>query len=319
MFAGDLSHADTTMHIDLKHLRTLSALAETGSLTAAAERLHLTQSALSHQLKALEAQLDAPLFVRKSRPLRLTRQGERLLQLAREVLPKVEAARRDLQRMASGEAGRLFIAIECHSCFAWLMPTLDRYRHLWPEVEVDLAASLAFDPLPALAAGELDLVVTSDPRSIDGIHYEPLFRYQALLAMSPGHPLAEKAHVDPDDLATETLVTYPVERQRLDIFTRFLDPAGVEPGAVRHTELTVMMIQLVASSRGVAALPDWALAEYLESGSVIARPLGEEGLHGTLFAAVRENERNLAWMEEFLDTARQVSFERLRGIRPAGG
>jgi len=183
-----------------------------------------------------------------------------------------------------------------------------------------LALTIVFAvPLPALAAGELDLVVTSDPRPIDGIHYEPLFRYQALLAMSPGHPLAEKVYVEPEDLVTETLVTYPVERQRLDLFSRFLDPAGVEPAAVRHTELTVMMVQLVASGQGVAALPDWALAEYLESGSVIARPLGKEGLHGTLFAAVRENERSLAWMEEFLDTARQVSFERLRGIRPAEG
>ncbi len=305
------------MHIELKHLRTLSALAETGSLTAAAERLHLTQSALSHQLKALEAQLGAPLYVRKSRPLRLTRQGERLLELAREVLPKVEAARRDLQRMASGGAGRLFIAIECHSCFAWLMPTLERYRHLWPEVELDLAARLAFDPLPALAEGELDLVVTSDPRPIEGLHYEPLFRYQALLAMHAGHPLAEKDWVEPEDLAGETLITYPVARERLDIFTRFLDPAGVEPATVRHTELTVMMVQLVASGRGVAALPDWALAEYLESGSVTARPLGKAGLHGTLFAAVREDEREQPWMAEFLETARQVSFDVLQGIRPA--
>ncbi|HIE56557.1 MAG TPA: LysR family transcriptional regulator [Chromatiaceae bacterium] len=303
------------MHIELKHLRTLSVLSEAGSLTAAAARLHLTQSALSHQIKALEAQLDAPLFLRKTRPLRLTRQGERLLRLAHRVLPEVEAARRDLQRMASDETGRLFIAIECHSCFTWLMPTLDRYRRLWPEVELDLAARLAFEPLPALADGELDLVITSDPVSTRGIHYEPLFRYQALLAMSPGHPLSEKAWVEPKDLATEILITYPVARQRLDVFTRFLEPAGVEPRGVRHTELTMMMVQLVASGRGVSALPDWALSEYLENDSVIARPLGREGLHGTLFAAVRENERRLAWMESFLDTTRQVAFAKLKGIR----
>ncbi len=306
--------AGAIMHIELKHLRTFVALAETSSLSGAAARLHLTPSALSHQIKGLEAQLGAPLFVRRSRPLRLTRQGERLLQLAREVLPKVAAARRDLQRMASGEVGRLCIAIECHSCFAWLMPALDRYRRLWPEVELDLVARLAFDPLPALVASELDLVITSDPRVIEGIHYEPLFRYQGLLAMPPGHRLLEKPYVEPQDLEGETLITYPVERRRLDVFGKFLDPAGVEPAAVRHTELTVMMIQLVASGRGVAALPDWALSEYLERGSVIARPLGEKGLHGTLFAALRSRERGLAWMDDFLDTARRVSFEQLKGI-----
>jgi LysR family transcriptional regulator for metE and metH len=213
------SNGQHVMHIDLRHLRTMEALAETGSLTTAAERLHLTQSALSHQLKALEAQLDAPLFVRKSRPLRLTRQGARLLELAREVLPRVEAARRDLHRMSCGETVRLFIAIECHSCFAWLMPAMDRYRHLWPEVEMDLTTSFAFDPLPALARGELDLVVTSDQRPIPGITYEPLFGYQALLALASDHPLVEQKRLNIDynnlwDLGWRLSELIPVEEEK---------------------------------------------------------------------------------------------------------
>ena len=293
------------MHIELKHLRTIEALAKTGSLSAAAGHLHLTQSALSHQLKALESRLEAPLFVRKSRPLRLSRQGERLLQLAQEVLPRVEKAQRDLHRMNSGEAGRLFIAIECHSCFGWLMPAMDRYRALWPEVEMDLTTSSTFDPLPALAQGDLDLVVTSDRQPMEGIRYHPLFRYQALLAMSPDHPLATRPWIEPVDLRGETLITYPVERARLDIFTCFLDPAGVEPAAVRSTELTLMMMQLVASGRGVCALPDWALAEYLERGYVVAKRLGRKGLTGELFAAVREREYAQPWMKEFLEIACQ--------------
>ena len=293
------------MHVELKHLRTMEALAETGSLSAAAQLLHLTQSALSHQIKALESQLEAPLYARKSRPLRLTRQGERLLRLAQEVLPLVEEARRDLHRMHSGESGRLFIAIECHSCFGWLMPAIDRYRRLWPEVEMDLTTSSTFDPLPALARGELDLVVTSDRQAIKGIHYHHLFDYQTLLALSPDHPLASHAWIEPGHLSSETLITYPVERRRLDVFIRFLLPAKVEPAAIRHTELTLMMMQLVASGRGVCALPDWALAEYLERDYVEARILGREGLHGELFAAIREEEYEQAWMKDFLEIARQ--------------
>ncbi len=307
----------SSVHFDLRHLRTIAALAEQGSLAAAARRLHLTQSALSHQLKALEAQVGAPLFVRKTRPLRLTRQGERLRRLAEEVLPRVEAARRDLERMGLAHEGRLHIAIECHSCFAWLMPAMDRFRDLWPEVEMDLTTAFTFDPLPALERGEVDLVVTSDPRPLPGIRYQPLFRYQALLAMHPRHPLAEKAFVEPEDLAGETLITYPVARERLDLFTRFLDPAGVTPARVRHTELTVMMAQLVASRRGVAALPDWALAEYLANGTLAARPLGAEGLHGTLQAAIREEDSARAWMRDFLETARTVSTGGKR--RQSGG
>ncbi len=292
------------MHFELRHLRTVAALADTGSLSAAAAQLHLTQSALSHQIKTLENQLGAPLFVRKIRPLRLTRQGERLLALAREVLPRVETARRDLQRMASGEDARLFIAIECHSCFTWLIPALDRYRGLWPEVEVDLTTVLADDPLPRLVTGDLDLALTSDPRPRPGVHYAPLFDYEALLALPEEHPLAQRPFVRPEDLRTETVITYPVPRERLDVFTRFLDPAGIEPAGVRQTELTVMMVQLVASRRGVCVLPDWALAEHLACGRITARPLGEEGLHGTLHAAIRSRDGEQPWMTAFLECAR---------------
>lgn len=302
------------MYLELKHLRTLEALSEYGSLAGAAERLHLTQSALSHQLKALEDYLGSPLFLRKSRPLRLTPAGEALLSLAAKVLPEVEAAEHALKRIARGEAGRLHIALECHSCFEWLIPTLDAYRPHWPQVELDLSLGFSFEPLPALARAEIDLVITSDPRPLPGLVYEPLFDYEALLAMASTHPLAVKARIRPEDLAGETLITYPVERRRLDIFTRFLDPAGIAPARVRSAELTVMMIQLIASGRGLCALPDWALAEYLTREDLTARPLGA-GMHATLYAALREREHAQPYMQAFLETARDITRTTLTHLR----
>jgi LysR family transcriptional regulator, regulator for metE and metH len=304
------------MNIEIRHLRTLKCLQASNSLVAAAERLHLTQSALSHQIKALEEQLGGDLFMRKTRPLRFTRIGERLLQLADAVLPQIETAGRDIARLSSGQSGRLNIAIECHSCFAWLMPTMDRYRDLWPEIEMDLSVGFNFDPLPALQRGEVDLTITSDPCALPGIRFVPLFRYQALLSMSRDHELVRQNFVQPADLADQTLITYPIAHERLDIFTQFLDPASVKPARVRSTELTVMMMQLVASHQGIAALPNWALAEYLERDYISARPLGPEGMHATLYAAIREEELGMAYMKEFLNTAIEVSFRTLSDIQP---
>ena len=305
------------MFIELKHLRTLQRLNESGSLVAAAERLHLTQSALSHQLKAVEDYFGTALFLRKSRPLRLTPAGQRLLELADTILPQVEASERDLHRLASGQSGRLHIAIECHTCFQWLMPTMDAYREHWPEIEMDLSLGFSFEPLPALARGDIDLVVTSDPQPIPGLCYQPLFRYPVLLAMAKTHDLAEKAWIAPEDLREQTLITYPVERARLDVFTGFLNPAGVEPAAVRTSELTAMIMQLVASQRGISALPSWALAEYLERDYLAARPLTERGLWCTLYCAVREEERALPYLDEFLTVAGDTCFRTLDGISPA--
>ncbi len=303
--------------LEIRHLKTLHALRETDSLVEAAERLHLTQSALSHQLKDLEEKLGQSLFVRKTKPVRFTSVGLRLLRLADEVLPLLRGAERDLSRLAGGTAGRLHMAIECHSCFQWLMPTIDQFRDAWPEVELDLASGFAFAPLPALARGDLDLVVTSDPQELAGITYVPLFTYEALLAVANQHALANKSHVQPEDLSNEVMISYPVERERLDVFKHFLDPAGIDPLEVRTAELTVMMMQLVASGRGVCCLPNWALAEYSERGYISAKRLGQHGLYATLYAALREDMLDAPFMRDFLLTAKDTSFATLAGVSSA--
>ena len=303
--------------IELRHLRTLLALRETGSLVEAAERVHLTQSALSHQLKDLESRVDSALFVRKTRPVEFTRAGLRLLALADEILPEVRKAERDLARLAGTEQGRLHMAIECHSCFQWLMPPVDYFRDPWPEVEIDIPSGHHFDPLPALAREQLDLVITADPQPLEGVHYVPLFRYEGLLAVARQHSFAGQPYIEPSALAEETLITYPVEQSRLDVFTQFLAPANVRPKEIRTAELTIMMMQLVASGRGVCALPNWALTEYLERDYVSAVKLGEHGIWSTLYAAIREESAEAPWMQDFLRTAKETSFAVLSGIKPA--
>lgn len=303
--------------IELRHLKTLAALRDAGSLVEAAERVHLTQSALSHQIKDLEDRLSCSLFIRKTKPICFTSSGQRLLTLADDVLPMIRNAERDIARLAGGEAGRLNICIECHSCFDWLMPTIDHFRQHWPEVEMDLSSGFSFQPLPALARGDLDLVITSDPEQRTGITYIPLFSYESVLAIAKQHRLVARRFIHPEDLAQETLITYPVDHGKLDIFNHFLDPAAVEPADIRTAELTVMILQLVASGRGVSALPNWAIHEYLERDYVAARPLGEKGVWCTLYGAIREDQKNAEFMVDFLNTAKEVSFRNLSGIKTA--
>lgn len=300
--------------LEIRHLKSLSALRETDSLVQAAKRLHLTQSALSHQFKELEDNLGLQLFIRKTKPVRFTSAGLHILKFADRVLPELRNIERDLSRLAGGTAGRLYIAIECHSCFQWLMPAIDQFRNAWPEVELDLASGFAFTPFPALARGDLDLVVTADPIEMTGIMYIPLFTYEAVLAVANHHHLATKPFIIPEDLMTQILITYPIERNRLDIFTRFLDPADVEPKEVRTAEMTVMMLQLVASERGVCCLPNWAIHEYSSRGYVTAKKLGKDGLQSTLYAAIREDMLETSFMKDFLLTAKDTSFSTLEGV-----
>jgi LysR family transcriptional regulator for metE and metH len=301
-------------NLELRHLRTLAALRDTGSLVEAADRVFLTQSALSHQIKDLESRLGCSLFIRKTRPVRFTTAGRRLLKLADEVLPLVHSSERDIDRLAGGESGRIFMAIECHSCFEWLLPAINEYRESWPDVELDIASGFHFAPLPALARGDLDLVITADPLEELELAYIPLFSYEAQLAISRDHELIDKPWMEPTDLASEVLICYPVDRSRMDVFTSFLEPANVEPARVRNAELTTMMVQLVASGRGVACLPNWALHEYREREYVVVKSLGEDGVWPTLYAAVRKDQADAAFIQGFVDVAKKTCFANLVGI-----
>lgn len=303
--------------LEIRHLETLLAIRDGGSLFEAAERLHVTQSALSHQLRDLEVRLGTQLLNRRTRPARLTTAGLRVVALAEDVLPRVRATERELQRLAAGRTGRLHLAIDCHSCFQWLMPALDAFRHQWPDVALDLSAAFSFAPLPALVRGDLDLVVTSDPQKLDAVHYEPLFSYELVLAVSADNPLANCRHIEPQQLEDQVLITYPVDKQRLDVYTKFLDPAGSEPASVRTAELTPMLVQLVSSNRGVTALPNWALTEYLDQGWLRSCRLGPQGVWCTLHAALRAEDRDAVYLREFLAIAREMCFRTLTGIQAA--
>ncbi|MCR9088291.1 MAG: LysR family transcriptional regulator [Rhodobacteraceae bacterium] len=292
------------MHLEFRHLRTVKAIHEAGGLARAADVLHITQSALSHQIKGLENQAGVELFIRRSKPLKLSPAGLKLLRLAEKVLPEVAALEEEFRGVRAGKSGRLHIAIECHACFEWLFPVLEQFRKAWPDVDVDIRPGLSFGALPALQKEEVDLVVSSDPEDIDGVTFSPLFDYEPVFVASSANPLAEKPFVVAEDFRDQMLITYPVERSRLDVFSQMLLPAGVEPRGVRQVELTAVILLLVASNRGVAVLPDWVVREVRYNSDYVTRPLTAEGVTRRLYAAVRTGDLDKPYMAHVMRLAR---------------
>lgn len=292
------------MHIEFRHLRTIKAIEEAGGLARAADMLHITQSALSHQIKGLEDQAGVELFVRRSKPMRLSAAGQRLLRTANKILPEIDALQAEFASLRGGRAGRLHIAIECHACFEWLFPVLEAFRKAWPDVDVDIRPGLAFDALPALAREEVDLVVSSDPEVHSDLEFSPLFDYEPVFVASSQHALAQKPWIDAQDFRDELLITYPVDRARLDVFSQLLMPAKVEPRAVRPVELTAVILLLVASNRGVAVLPDWVVREVRYNSDYVTRPLTKQGLTRRLYAATRREDTTKPFMAHLLKLAR---------------
>ena len=290
------------MHLEFRHLRSIKAIHDAGGLARAADMMNMTQSALSHQIKGLEDQAGVELFVRRSKPLKLSAAGMRLLRVAEE-----------FRALQSGKSGRLHIAIECHACFDWLFPVLEKFRHAWPEIDVDIRPGLAFGALPALMREEVDLVVSSDPEDLPGVIFNPLFDYAPVFVASSQNPLAEKPFVVAEDFRDQILITYPVDRARLDIFSELLTPAKVEPRGVRQVELTAVILMLVAANRGVAVLPDWVVRQVRTNADYVTRPVTEAGLVKRLYAATRDEDATKPFMAHFLRLGRSEPVKLQRG------
>lgn len=301
--------------LELRHLRTLAALHETGSVSRAAKRVHLTQSALSHQIKALQSHYGLPVIQRRGQSIELTDAGKHLVALAGKVLAEIQGTERDLAKISQQASGSLRIVLECHTCFDWLMPLMDEFRQHWPEVELDLVSGFHADPVKLLEEGGADVVIGSEHKRQRGIVHHPLFRFEILAVLAPEHPLRAKRILHAADFADVTLITYPVPEDRIDLILNVLKPAGIQPQR-RTAELTVAILQLVASRRGVAALPSWGIKNYVDHDYVIARRIGANGLWSDLYASTLKETASRPYLRDFLTTARNTCFTTLDGIIP---
>ena len=288
------------------HLILVREVDRQGSLTAAADVLCLTQSALSHAIKKIEQHLQTPIWAREGRKLRLTQAGRYLLQLANRLLPQLEHAEQVMAQYAAGQRGSLRIGMECHPCYQWLLKVVAPYLTAWPDVDVDVKQKFQFGGIGALLGHEIDILVTPDPLHRPGLRYQPVFDYEQVLVVASGHALAGQAHITPVQLCGETLISYPVEIERLDIYNQFLLPAGCQPKRHKTIETTDIMLQMVASGRGVAALPRWLVDEYAAKLAIGAVRLGPGGIAKQIFLGIRESDEEIGYLKAFVELARQT-------------
>ena len=291
--------------IERIHLAVIREVERQGSLTAAAQVLFVTQSALSHAMRKLERQLGTDIWHREGRTLRLTQAGEYLLGVANRILPQLELAEDRLRQFAAGERGTLRIGMECHPCYQWLLKVVSPYLAAWPDVDVDVKQEFQFGGIGALFAYEIDVLVTPDPLFMPGLRFDPVFEYEQVLVVAAAHPLANVAWVEPAQLGAEVLITYPVETDRLDIFNQFLQPAGIAPRRHKTIETTDIMLQMVESGRGVTALPRWLVDEYAQRMAVVPVRLGPLGIAKAIHLGTREADAQTDYLQAFITLARE--------------
>lgn len=287
------------MNLEIRHLKLVAAIAETGSVTRAGNCLHLTQSALSHQLRDAEEQLGVALFERKSRKMTLTAAGERLLQSARAVLTELEGAQKEIQKRGGPGQGLIRLSTECYTVYHWLPEQLKLFQQKFPAVEFQLVVEATDNPFEALLDGKLDLAIACSQIRNRRIRYTPLFQDEVVVIVTPRHRLASKKCVYPEDFAEENVFVYP-PKEESTLLNVILGPAGVWPRRIQEVTLTEAIIEMVKGGLGVAMMARWAVAPQLASGAVIGLPLTAQGFHRTWSAAQLRDQRPPAYLQEFI-------------------
>jgi LysR family transcriptional regulator for metE and metH len=292
--------------IERSHLSILREIERNGTLTAAAENLHLTQSALTHAIKKLEQRTDVKLWNKEGRAIRLTQAGSYLLSVANRLLPQLEYVDQVIERFAKGERGAIRIGMECHPCYQWLLKVVTPYIERYPEVDIDVKQQFQFGGMKALLNYDIDVLVTPDPVHQPGVTFKPVLDYQQVLAVSTQHALAKKTQIEPKDLAEEVLYSYPVDIDRLDIYSQFLSPAHCRPKMHKSIEATDIMLQLVAAGRGVAALPHWLVNEYADKMAIQAVRLGKSGVSKSIYLGLRDDDQEVDYIQAFIKQAEHL-------------
>jgi LysR family transcriptional regulator for metE and metH len=285
------------MDLEVRHLRLVREVSASGSLTRAGASLHLTQSALSHQLRDIESRLGAPLFLRVGKRMVLTAAGEHLLRSADEVLATIERTEDAIRQIVTAKRGVLRLTTECYTCYHWLPALLTRYRGAHPEIDVCINAAATAEPLPHLLEGRLDVAIVSSPVRDRRIVATRLFDDEVVVIVNPRHRLAAKPFVRPEDFAAETLLTYSSKEEN-SVYRRYLVPSGVTP-AVQQVQLTEAMIELVK------ALARWAVDPFVRAGAVRALPLTRHGFKRTWSAATLKDVARLPYVKAFIELVSQ--------------
>ncbi|TQV88510.1 LysR family transcriptional regulator [Aliikangiella coralliicola] len=287
--------------LERSHLAIIRAVVAKGTLTEAADSLCLSQSALSHAIKKLEHQMGTSIWVKEGRRLRLTESGEYLNILAKRLLPQFEFAEQTMHQYSQGLKGILRIGIECHPCNHWLFKVVAPFLKQWPDVDVDVKQQFQFGGIGALYAHEIDVLITPDPLLKRGLTFTPVFEYELMLVVSKDHPLASEKCVLPQQIVDETLITYPVEVERLDIFSQYLLPANCRPYKHKTFETTEIILQMVLSGRGITALPNWLFDDYAKTMDIQSIQLGKAGVHKQIFVGTRSGDVDPEYVRSFVE------------------
>jgi LysR family transcriptional regulator for metE and metH len=286
--------------LDSRHLRLVAEVARAESVIGAADRLNVTQSAVSHQLSDLEHRLGTALFVRLGRRMLPTPAGRLLVEAAGNVLETISQVEHRVSQLARNISGELRVSAHCHTGYHWLPAIVDGLRRRYPTFEVRISPEFTLDPIAALLDGKLDLAIMNDDSDDRRLRCHELFDDEHVAVVPPSHPWAARGSVTPGELVSEQLYLYSRSIDDSFIVQKVLRPAGIPLQRVTYLQLTEGIIEMVKAGMGVSVLPRWSIVNVIASGEIKPLRITRHGVFRKWFAATLRDVPPTPFMEEFL-------------------
>ncbi len=286
--------------LDSRHLKLIAEVARAQSVTRAADKLNVTQSAVSHQLRDIEERLGTPLFVRSGRRMLPTAAGRHIIDTADRVLGEIARAESAVTQIARHQGGEFRVCTQCHTGYHWLPPLLEVVKRRYPGVELRIAAEHTMRTIDALLEGQLDLAIVNRCARDRRLLVRPLFEDEHAAIVPPGHAWARRAFVTPKDLADERMFLYSRSMDESYIVQQVMRPAGVEPNRVTFLQLTEAIVEMIKAGMGVSVLPTWSIVPALDAGAVIAVRITRSGVYRQWSAATLAGAAESPFVDHFI-------------------
>lgn len=296
--------------MEIRHLKLVKAIVEEGSMTKAMDKLHLTQSALSHQLKEAEYQLGTQLFDRVNKKMILTKAGEKLYETAKEVLEKLNVTQSEIKELIVGEHGEIRISTECYTGYHWLPSLMKKFHSLYPNVELRIVMEATHYPLQKLLDNEIDVAITSDPVKNQQIEYVELFQDEMVALVPESHEWATRAYVTAEDFADQVLIIHSLPLETVTIHQFVLQPAKVVPKKIVVLPLTEASVEMVKAEMGIMVMAHWALKPYLANSTLRTVKIGKTGLKRKHYLGILKNKTQPKYFDHFVEfLQREITLE----------
>lgn len=276
--------------MELKYFKLIATIVTEGSLAKAADKLYLTPSALSHQLKEVENQLNTKVFHRINKNLILTDIGKLLLESSKIILPEIDRVTNEVIKQVKGESGIIRLGTECNTCYHWLPEILKLHQGEFPNIEFRLETNGTISPLELLLNGKIDLAIVYRKSKDKNIVFQELFTDDVMALIPINHPLSNKPYLTPEDFIAATYITHSKALQESIFFEEFLRPQHITPEKVMFIQLTEVVLEMINEGLGITVMSNWLIKPYIDVTKIKQLKIGKQGLKRKWYLATLKNE-----------------------------